>query len=182
MKINAIIASITCILISQLSFAASKSSRTTKSAEMQFGLTVSSSTSITGTQSVLGLGLAGAAVGARIIANDKHHIRAEVAIPSVNPTVSLGFGFHYNYEILGNIRQGLHVGGALGMNVTDITGSTEFIANIVPLVGFHWMLQGLDRLLFSVEAGPNLRVGTPGVDFGVGPVSDLFGMSITYLF
>lgn len=86
----------------------------------------------------------------------------------------------YKFTIAGNARAGFHVGPGVTLGTVPTGTGSEFGFSLVGLAGGHFTL--FERLILSVDGGPQLSVVDGNTDFRLKPMGELLGLSVHYLF
>lgn len=128
------------------------------------GLTTASG--ITQTATALSLG---------VTFNDHQWLEGHLGMSGVAGISIFGLAGQFKSTVWGETRQGVHLGGSLGMG--SLGGS--FFLTLGALGGLHFALPGTERFFVVFDGGPVLRVG-PSTEFSVSPVSAALGFSIFY--
>jgi hypothetical protein len=130
--------------------------------------------------------------------NDAHSIQPMFFIGGTSP-FTFGAGANYRYTLSGDQKNGFHLGGGLMLGIANKGGalasslnaiaiaagggaadSTGFFININPMVGAHFTISGLERVMFSVEGGMSFQIIGGNFNYTVNSASDLLGLSIHY--
>jgi hypothetical protein len=102
-----------------------------------------------------------------------------VGSSAAGTSVLLSSGLAFRYTLFGDRKLGFHAGAG-----TTLGTNGNFGVEIMPLVGFHWML--LEHVAFHVDLGPNFFINaTPGAAtfaFTMASHGNPFGLSLHYYF
>lgn len=128
------------------------------------GLTTASR--ITRTPTALSLGYA---------ISDQQWLEWHLGLASGAGTTTFGVAGQFKSNISGDSRQGLHLGGSLGLG----SFAGNFFATLGGIAGLHFAFPALERLFLVLDAGPVLTIGA-SADLSIAPVSAALGLSLFY--
>lgn len=101
-------------------------------------------------------------------------------IPGSSP-LQFAVGGVYKHTIHQEEMTGFHVGAGLAMGMaTSVTNTatSDFFATIIGVAGIHFQFKELPKILFNLDAGPSLMVGSGRNNFRVGVLS----LGVSYFF
>lgn len=120
------------------------------------------------------------ALSATFGVNDSSWIQAYFSVPSGNPLqYAIGGAYKISLDEAENV--GFHFGPALtaGWSTQGSSGaSNDFFLNVIGIAGIHFHFTDIPKLVFSMEGGPVLHIGSGRSNLTV----TFLGVGATYYF
>jgi hypothetical protein len=116
---------------------------------------------------------------------DGNAIQAFAALGGVDP-FAFGIGGLFKRTVIGTQASGVHFGGGVGIGTTAGGGTSSANSNFTfalsGVAGFHFIVPNTERILINLDGGPTMTIVDDDVDFTVGALSPVLGLSVLFLF
>lgn len=124
--------------------------------------------------------IAGGQSASALFSNNNDWLQTIFTINGTRGNFYFAVGGIYKFTVAGNARAGFHVGPGVTLGTVPTGTESKFGFSLVGLAGGHFTL--FERLILSVDGGPQLSVVDGNTDFRLKPMGELLGLSVHYLF